>query len=188
MHAILRHFGVTYHYICVAEKAGGTATNHEVLHPIPIAGLSPMTKVLIRPQVAHECIEGEVIIPNLDTGFYHALNDIAATIWTMIAGGTSLETIVNDLALSTGVSDEVVKMMVASLVRDLEQQDLIDIEGESSRFVDDSQDAVVPKGAHDWPRIETYQDMKAALLLDPIHEVDETGWPSVKPDEPADSE
>ena len=28
------------------------------------------------------------------------------------------------------------------------------------------------------PKIETFSDMKDLLLLDPIHDVDETGWPS----------
>jgi hypothetical protein len=30
------------------------------------------------------------------------------------------------------------------------------------------------------PTLEKYMDMQALLVLDPIHEVDETGWPSVK--------
>jgi hypothetical protein len=147
-----------------------------------------MSKVSIRPQVAHECIEGEVIILNLDTGFYHALNDLAGRIWTRIAEGDSLETVVNDLALSTGVPDEVARRMVASLVRDLKQQDLITVDDGLSSFAYEHEISDVPEDLDEWPHIETYQDMKAALLLDPIHEVDETGWPSVKPDEPAESE
>ena len=35
------------------------------------------------------------------------------------------------------------------------------------------------------PSLHKYVDMQELLLLDPIHEVDETGWPSIKPDTPA---
>ncbi len=31
------------------------------------------------------------------------------------------------------------------------------------------------------PALETYTDMQELLLLDPIHDVDETGWPAARP-------
>jgi hypothetical protein len=33
------------------------------------------------------------------------------------------------------------------------------------------------------PALEKYTDMEELLLLDPIHEVDETGWPNIAPDQ-----
>ena len=38
------------------------------------------------------------------------------------------------------------------------------------------------------PILHKYTDMQDLLLLDPIHEVDEAGWPSVKPDSPHEGE
>ena len=35
------------------------------------------------------------------------------------------------------------------------------------------------------PALQKYTDMEDLLLLDPIHEVDDTGWPNPKPDEAA---
>ena len=35
-----------------------------------------------------------------------------------------------------------------------------------------------PKPAFDPPRLEKYSDMQDYLLIDPIHEVDEPGWPA----------
>jgi len=147
-----------------------------------------MSRISIRPQVAHECIEGEVIILNLDTGFYHALNELAGTLWTKLAEGTTLDTIVVDLTADTGVSDEEARAMVAHLIRDLRKQDLIDVVGEEPGWLTVTMEDLEPAGSPAWPAIETYRDMRAALLLDPIHEVDETGWPSVKPERPADAE
>jgi len=34
------------------------------------------------------------------------------------------------------------------------------------------------------PSFQRFEDMQAFLLVDPIHEVDETGWPQIKPGEP----
>ena len=31
------------------------------------------------------------------------------------------------------------------------------------------------------PKLATYSDLQDLLLLDPIHDVDETGWPAARP-------
>jgi hypothetical protein len=33
-------------------------------------------------------------------------------------------------------------------------------------------------GAYEAPKLSAYTDMQELLLLDPIHEVDESGWPN----------
>jgi hypothetical protein len=38
-----------------------------------------------------------------------------------------------------------------------------------------------PPGAFGPPRLQKFTDMQELLLLDPIHEVDEAGWPHTRP-------
>jgi hypothetical protein len=37
-------------------------------------------------------------------------------------------------------------------------------------------------GSWSSPVLSIYDDMQDLLLLDPIHDVDESGWPAIKPD------
>jgi hypothetical protein len=39
-----------------------------------------------------------------------------------------------------------------------------------------------PAGSWEAPKLTVYEDMQDLLLLDPIHDVDETGWPARKQD------
>jgi hypothetical protein len=43
----------------------------------------------------------------------------------------------------------------------------------------------VPRAAFSAPVLQKYDDMQDLIMLDPIHEVDDSGWPARKPDAPA---
>ena len=141
--------------------------------------------VTIRPQIAHECIDGEVIILNMETGLYHTLNDRAGYIWMKIAQHASPNSIVKEYGGEWGISEDQARAMVGHLLVDLEQQDLVEIRGPRPGWI---VHGVMRAARHEseasWPVIETYEDMRDALRLDPIHEVDETGWPTAKRPEP----
>jgi hypothetical protein len=50
----------------------------------------------------------------------------------------------------------------------------------SSKFSISEQNSEPEKLKFEPPILEKYVDMQDLLLLDPIHEVDERGWPNVK--------
>ena len=57
--------------------------------------------------------------------------------------------------------------------------------GSTPRLVAIAQDAT-PQ-AFDAPRLERYTDMQDLVLLDPVHQVDDTGWPRTKEDAESDA-
>jgi hypothetical protein len=69
----------------------------------------------------------------------------------------------------------------------LQQEELIVSEnGERTEGIKEFNAQVQPgpeKPRFEPPILRTFEDMQDLLLLDPIHEVDEMGWPNAKKDE-----
>jgi hypothetical protein len=104
-----------------------------------------------------ETLEGETIIINLETGTYYSMNPAGTALWNAIAAGRAIPT--NDPVISNFLSI-------------LETDGLIS----EAETTGDSADASEFANPH----IETYTDMQEMLLADPIHDVDQAGWPNMK--------
>lgn len=135
--------------------------------------------------IAHQRVENEVIVINLLTGAYFSLRDAAADAWDLLIGGTTTTTAGGVVAERYGVD-------AATVVTDLERlADRLLDEGLIAPS-DGAPDGAVELGplpggtAYRAPLLEKFDDMEELLLLDPIHEVDEAGWPIVatEPTEP----
>ena len=132
-------------------------------------------------EVSHDTIDGEVILIHLRSGIYYSIEKIGAWIWSCIVEGAAFGEILSSLnnvysekdSLEEGVSDFMNHLLQEELIV---EQDLVDnglsltpalavTEFESSSKFEP-------------PKLHVYTDMQTLLLLDPIHEVDEAGWPS----------
>ncbi len=140
--------------------------------------------VEIRPHVVHEDFDGEVVILNLDIGLYHALNVVASFIWSKIADHVSPESIVETVSREYGVSRDLAGSMVMSLIREIEREQLVDVHGTRPGWAATAEDMERTGTPSLWPVMDTYRDMRHALVVDPIHEVDESGWPALKVQKP----
>lgn len=139
-----------------------------------------------RPEVISETIDGETIVVDFVTGNYYSLDQTGATIWDLIGASTTVGEIVDTLLRHYSASRETIEGAVAGLISQLEQEQLIlpvDCGG-----TEDGQKAVATAeisrapSAFEAPVLHKYTDMQELLLLDPIHEVDDAGWPVVKPE------
>ncbi|HLJ59355.1 MAG TPA: PqqD family protein [bacterium] len=133
------------------------------------------------PTVVHEVFDDEVVIINLDTGVYYSVNGLAAEIWTRIDGATA-GGIIDDLASQYAMAASDVEASVRPFLDELSAEGLIVPEQPGSR--ERGRDAapgaitVAPRVPQfETPVLRKYNDMQELLLLDPIHEVDEVGWP-----------
>lgn len=127
----------------------------------------------IRPRsVVHENIDGEVVIINLETGCYYSLRDSGAVVWEGVGRGAGVEEI--EASLEARYEGDDLGVAVVHLLGALEAEGLI---RPASR---PSMPAPVWEGARvrfEEPVLETFTDLEDLLLLDPVHEVDEDGWP-----------
>jgi coenzyme PQQ synthesis protein D (PqqD) len=138
------------------------------------------------PQVIHESIDGEVIIINLETGNYYSVKGSGARVWDAIqaAPATSAGTIVDALAPTYDAPREELEPAIDSFVRELLDEGLL---AEAAGSAVAQAASVAPAGdaagrVSEAPRLEKYTDMQDLVLLDPVHEVDEQGWPQQRPE------
>ena len=129
------------------------------------------------PAVSGEIIDGEAIVLHLKNGHYFSMEGSAALIWAGVERRLSPESIAEALAARFDLDPGEAAKAVRQLVHELLANDLVRPTGGSSQ-TDPGLGQVVPDGvAYAPPRLDVFTDMQDLLLLDPIHEVDETGWP-----------
>jgi hypothetical protein len=138
--------------------------------------------------VVDEVFDDEVVIIHFDTGNYYSLDSVGTEIWGLIESGRSVAEIVEALALRYEDSDGEMEGAVTRFVVELREEDLVapSMAGNlSSLRQPEEQVESGGKGGRPHfraPSMSRYTDMQDLLLLDPIHEVDEDGWPSVRSD------
>ncbi len=112
-------------------------------------------------------------------GHYHSLRGAAVPTWRLLVSGANVETIIRWLSPVYGRTPQEMALDIVPFVTKLEENNLI---------VRDPSAGVSDKAAPpDWleehaptfepPVLETYTEMEDLLMLDPIHDVDATGWP-----------
>jgi hypothetical protein len=133
------------------------------------------------PKVVGEVFDDEVVVVNFDDGTYYSLAQSGRDVWVALEGGSSIEEIVGLLKRRYEAVDGEIDTAVSALIDELLAEGLIAATEEAAasgeeRAADDA--ARSPFAA---PVLTRYTDMQELLLLDPIHEVDETGWPQRRP-------
>ncbi len=125
--------------------------------------------------VVHETIDGEVIVIDLARGSYYNLAGGGVRIWEMLGAGASAEEITSSLG-----ADESQRRQVEAFLEQLLSEALV-VPDEGAAGPNGIGAAASP-AEFEPPRFEKYDDMQDYFLLDPIHEVDASGWPKPKPD------
>ena len=137
--------------------------------------------------VVNELIDGEVIIVNLKKGDYYSLLSTSAEIWTAIEQGQSSAQIVAQLTQNYQEESETIAQGVQSFIEQLIEEEIVteltDDTHEDEILSKDVGNNGIDKSPFEIPKLSRYTDMEDLLALDPIHEVDETGWPNAKLEE-----
>lgn len=137
-----------------------------------------------RPEVIHEQFEDEYVIVNLKTGSYYSLSGSAPIIWDAIANGATGSEIVQAVSTAFTGENSSIQAGVQEILTAMESEGLVvaDPTLQDSRPARTASEDRVPRPLFSKPVLEKYTDMQELLLLDPIHQVDESGWPSKLPD------
>jgi hypothetical protein len=126
------------------------------------------------PHVIAESVDGEVLIVNLLSGAYYSSDGVGDAAWAMAARGDTRDQIVSAIATQYGLPENEIGAAVDAWLSQVLADELM-VEGAASPDLDHA--PVVFPSAYAPPSISKYTDMEDLLLLDPVHEVDEVGWP-----------
>jgi Coenzyme PQQ synthesis protein D (PqqD) len=139
------------------------------------------------PTVTHETIDGEAVIINLDSGNYYSLVEVGSFIWGLLDKGASASEVQNLVLQTYQANATDVDRGVQELLGQLQQENLIvpvDGTGAVDLDLELASNNGHEKPSFNPPLLHKYSDMQELLLLDPIHDVDDAGWPKPNPDPP----
>lgn len=128
------------------------------------------------PNVLHEMIDGEVVAIELERGNYYSLLGSAAAAWALLTAGYGRDATVQRLSQHYEAPPGLDAALDAFIGEAVSEHLLT-----PASQVDEPAEIELPEGPYSAPELEKFDDMADLLLLDPIHEVDETGWPARRP-------
>lgn len=134
--------------------------------------------------IAHETIDGEVVMVNLNNGSYYSIDKAGALIWNYIVQGITVKKIIELIKNQYSGENADIERGINGLFADLLKEELIllsDAEtGDSANSISINNSLENEKAVFEKPILQKFTDMQDLLLLDPIHDVDEMGWPDPK--------
>ena len=137
--------------------------------------------VINSPTAVSEVIDGELVVINLEKGSYYSSEGIGAYLWQCVEQRVAPGAILASLTGGFGLAPEQARADLESYFGALRREGLIREAGPDEALTGDAPDvAGLPYAP---PELKVYSDMQDLLLLDPIHDVGEEGWP-VKPRTP----
>lgn len=140
------------------------------------------------PTVISEVIDGEAVIMDMSKGRYYSCRDLGGEIWKWIEKGIPRSRISQNILSRYEVDADVLAAALDEFLSTLSAQGLVRQEDGANWSGDPHMQPGVSGGERlpfQPPVLSTHADLEDVLLLDPIHDVDETGWPAPKPPEGA---
>jgi hypothetical protein len=125
-------------------------------------------------RVISEVIEGELVVVHFESGCYYSIRGTGADVCRLLSAGHNLQEIISHLARQHHLSESQIGQEVQQFVANLvEEQLLAPVSGEARQagYVE------LSNVSYSAPSFEKFDDMADQLLLDPIHEIGEAGWP-----------
>jgi hypothetical protein len=133
------------------------------------------------PPVVYETVEGETIVVNLESGSYYDLNEVGGFIFGAFEHGATIDDVAAALASGCDAEPGAVRVAVEAFAARLAEEDLLvpaaAPNGNGHGPVNGNGAPAAPARFAE-PALNKYTDMQELLLLDPVHEVSEAGWPS----------
>jgi hypothetical protein len=133
------------------------------------------------PKIIHQLLDDEVVAINMESGDYHALPGVAGDV-LMLAGaaGATAEEIAGELSKKYEVAFDVLSADLDAYLEELlERSILTKVQGRLDVFPAPSLHYEGTRLPYKRPALESYGDLQDLILLDPIHDVGERGWPNL---------
>jgi hypothetical protein len=138
----------------------------------------------ISQQVIHETLDGETMIVRLDSGNYYSMNITGGQVWALIEQGASKNEIVSAFAGLYGLDKNIIEEQIEIFLKYLIVEELILPNGAAPEANAAHQSIGIQRltDSFEAPLLSKYSDMQELLILDPIHDVSDAGWPNPKPE------
>jgi len=127
------------------------------------------------PNIVGEKFDDEVVLVNLNSGIYYSLRENAAKIWTLLTMGYCAAQIIALYQQHCSEASEAITSKISQFIDQLISQELLVISQRD--LIQIEEPFLLSMDLFTAPTLEIFSDMQDILLLDPVHDVDEQGWP-----------
>ena len=79
-----------------------------------------------REGVIAKMVGSEMVLLDYDRGVYYGLNGVGARVWQLLAGGATMDEVIERLTDEYDVARPALEADVAALLRDLQAKELVD--------------------------------------------------------------
>jgi|JI10StandDraft_1071094.scaffolds.fasta_scaffold68600_3 hypothetical protein len=142
--------------------------------------LSDDTRVTVRSNpIVHETLDGEAVIINLQSGTYYSLQGVGAVLWQDVVASTTVAALGERISAEAGLSGDAARAAVERFVAGLHDEALVAVEPPPTGAPSDG--PALPDDLGQALTLQRFTDVQELLALDPVHDVDEVGWPVKAP-------
>lgn len=127
-------------------------------------------------QIVAEALEHEVMVVNLDNGYYYVLEGTGADLWPWLTAGASVPEAAAALGQRYSGGAAEIEAAVRAFVAQLAAEALLTPAAEAAPPAL-AVAAADPRPPFTLPAMYKYTDMANLIQMDPIREFDESGWP-----------
>ena len=126
------------------------------------------------PHVIGEVMDGELVLVQFESGCYYSTRETGSDAWNLLKLGNTPRQVAEILAAHHRVDTAEVAAGVCAFTEQLvAEQLLVPTETPATEA-----SSISPSAAsYSAPVLEKFDDLAGQLLLDPIHEIDQSGWP-----------
>ena len=126
------------------------------------------------PNVVAESFGSETVIVNLAKGTYFSLDEVASILWTAVTGRAPISKIRKAIRSNYPQDEDTAASDFDDFLETLLKHELVETtDVTSGDFV-----LNFPAALYSKPVITVHSDLQDILLLDPVHDINEEGWPS----------
>jgi hypothetical protein len=139
------------------------------------------TVIINSPAVVSERLDGEVIVISNQSGKYYSLGHSASDIWYLIQNFVSDSLWLEILANRYEEIPDSAEIEIRKFLQVMQSENLII----SSEFVSSESMSLpqdIARGKWSAPELLIFGDLQDLLLVDPIHDTGEKGWPFASKD------
>jgi hypothetical protein len=126
------------------------------------------------PRVISEMMDGELVLVHFDSGCYYSIAGVGADICQLLSTGSTVGQVIGQLAAHYRHPEPRVASDVRSFIEQLAKEKLLVSQDGATQT---ERQITFAMTDYEAPRFEKFDDMADQLLLDPIHDMGESGWP-----------
>jgi hypothetical protein len=130
------------------------------------------------PRFVDETVDGEALIMDMVTGTYYSCLGPSTVAWNLLKSGATVDEVATVLSSSYAIDMSDAERDLKTFVDELLSEEMLVVDDRANPSANGHVDAASnDPGAYEPLRLERYTDLADLILLDPVHDVTDSGWP-----------